>query len=175
MVDGRQLGADHVTFQGIKKAGHLVHLERPCAYNRCLKQFLASLHADGQFTPSWKENRKSSPAFLINIYYHIICIMYHCFKLSSEINNSFSFFFFSPFFEFIWVTLFIHKTGDNYLLLHNVPVKKSNLSIVLSFSPSTTPQSNCRRPPLQMIQWTMEQWWKQFAQIKAHWHILGKD
>ncbi|KAH9663141.1 AB hydrolase-1 domain-containing protein [Citrus sinensis] len=47
-----QLGADHVTFQGIKKAGHLVHLERPCAYNRCLKQFLASLHADGQFTPS---------------------------------------------------------------------------------------------------------------------------
>ncbi|GAY42699.1 hypothetical protein WN944_021065 [Citrus x changshan-huyou] len=47
-----QLGADHVTFQGIKKAGHLVHLERPCAYNRCLKQFLASLHADEQFTPS---------------------------------------------------------------------------------------------------------------------------
>lgn len=98
MVDDRQLGADHVTFQGIKKAGHLVHLERPCAYNRCLKEFLASLHADGQFTPSWKENRKSSPAFLINIYYHIICIMYHCFKLSSEINNSFFFFFFFPLF-----------------------------------------------------------------------------
>ncbi|KAA8547370.1 hypothetical protein F0562_003766 [Nyssa sinensis] len=39
-----QLG-DKVTFQGIKKAGHLVHLERPCVYNRCLKQFLASLHA----------------------------------------------------------------------------------------------------------------------------------
>lgn len=122
-----------------------------------------------------KENKKSSPSFFINIHYHIICIMYHCFKLSSEINNSFFFFFFFPFFEFIWITLFIHKTGDNYLLLHNVPVKKSNLSIVLSFSPSTTPQSNCRRPPLQMIQWTMEQWWKQFAQIKAHWHILGKD
>ncbi|KAL0378139.1 UNVERIFIED_CONTAM: hypothetical protein Sradi_3119400 [Sesamum radiatum] len=40
-----QLG-DKATFQGIKKAGHLVHLERPCVYNRCLNQFLASLHAD---------------------------------------------------------------------------------------------------------------------------------
>ncbi|KAH7566402.1 hypothetical protein JRO89_XS08G0153800 [Xanthoceras sorbifolium] len=40
-----QLG-DNATFQGIKKAGHLVHLERPCVYNRCLKQFLASLHTD---------------------------------------------------------------------------------------------------------------------------------
>ncbi|GLU13730.1 hypothetical protein SLE2022_303460 [Rubroshorea leprosula] len=40
-----QLG-ENTTFQGIKKAGHLVHLERPCVYNRCLKQFLASLHAD---------------------------------------------------------------------------------------------------------------------------------
>ncbi|WCJ24921.1 alpha/beta-Hydrolases superfamily protein [Euphorbia peplus] len=38
-----QLG-ENATFQGIKKAGHLVHLERPCVYNRCLKQFLASLH-----------------------------------------------------------------------------------------------------------------------------------
>nr|GMD58824.1 epoxide hydrolase 4-like [Ipomoea batatas] len=34
------------TFQGIKKAGHLVHLERPCVYNRFLKQFLASLYGD---------------------------------------------------------------------------------------------------------------------------------
>ncbi|XP_019154540.1 PREDICTED: epoxide hydrolase 4-like [Ipomoea nil] len=34
------------TFQGIKKAGHLVHLERPCVYNRFLKQFLASLYDD---------------------------------------------------------------------------------------------------------------------------------
>ncbi|KAJ4714400.1 Epoxide hydrolase-like [Melia azedarach] len=41
-----QLGGN-TTFQGIKKGGHLVHLERPCAYNRCLKHFLASLHADG--------------------------------------------------------------------------------------------------------------------------------
>ncbi|KAL3525382.1 hypothetical protein ACH5RR_013754 [Cinchona calisaya] len=40
-----QLG-DKATFQGIKKAGHLVHLERPCVYNRCLKKFLASLKAD---------------------------------------------------------------------------------------------------------------------------------
>ncbi|KAF5736032.1 hydrolase family protein [Tripterygium wilfordii] len=34
---------DNATFQGITKAGHLVHLERPCVYNRCLKRFLASL------------------------------------------------------------------------------------------------------------------------------------
>ncbi|KAK6150893.1 hypothetical protein DH2020_015825 [Rehmannia glutinosa] len=40
-----QLG-DNATFQGIKKAGHLVHLERPCLYNKCLKEFLATLHAD---------------------------------------------------------------------------------------------------------------------------------
>ncbi|GMY11520.1 Epoxide hydrolase 4 [Fagus crenata] len=40
-----QLG-EKASFQGIKKAGHLVHLERPCVYNRCLKQILASLHAD---------------------------------------------------------------------------------------------------------------------------------
>ncbi|XP_057967538.1 uncharacterized protein LOC131157415 [Malania oleifera] len=40
-----QLG-DNATFEGIKKAGHLVHLERPCVYNRCLKRFLASLHTD---------------------------------------------------------------------------------------------------------------------------------
>ncbi|PON67654.1 Epoxide hydrolase-like [Parasponia andersonii] len=38
-----QLG-EKATFQGIQKAGHLVHLERPCVYNRCLKRFLASLH-----------------------------------------------------------------------------------------------------------------------------------
>ncbi|BFG39125.1 hypothetical protein CerSpe_253990 [Prunus speciosa] len=42
-----QLG-ENATFEGIKKAGHLVHLERPCVYNRCLKRFLASLpHEDG--------------------------------------------------------------------------------------------------------------------------------
>ncbi|PSS21401.1 Epoxide hydrolase [Actinidia chinensis var. chinensis] len=40
-----QLG-DKATFQGIKKAGHLVHLERPCVYNRFLKRFLASLNED---------------------------------------------------------------------------------------------------------------------------------
>ncbi|ERM94741.1 hypothetical protein AMTRI_Chr03g50180 [Amborella trichopoda] len=28
------------TFEGIKKAGHLVHLERPCVYNRLLNRFL---------------------------------------------------------------------------------------------------------------------------------------
>lgn len=41
----RQLGAK-ATYRGIQKAGHLVHLERPCFYNRCLKEFLASLNAD---------------------------------------------------------------------------------------------------------------------------------
>ncbi|XP_026431938.1 uncharacterized protein LOC113329168 isoform X3 [Papaver somniferum] len=40
----RQLG-DKTTLQGIQKAGHLVHLERPCVFNKCLKEFLASLHA----------------------------------------------------------------------------------------------------------------------------------
>ncbi|XP_020229553.1 epoxide hydrolase 4 [Cajanus cajan] len=39
-----QLG-DGTTFEGIKKAGHLVHLERPCVYNRCLKHFIASFFA----------------------------------------------------------------------------------------------------------------------------------
>lgn len=43
----RELG-DNATFRGIPKAGHLVHLERPCVYNRCLKQFLATLHSDAQ-------------------------------------------------------------------------------------------------------------------------------
>ncbi|XWS45423.1 hypothetical protein CRYUN_Cryun15aG0135500 [Craigia yunnanensis] len=40
-----QLG-ENTTFEGIKKAGHLVHLERPCVYNKCLKHFLASLLAE---------------------------------------------------------------------------------------------------------------------------------
>lgn len=40
-----QLGKK-TTFEGIKKAGHLVHLERPCAYNRCLKRCLVSLQLD---------------------------------------------------------------------------------------------------------------------------------
>lgn len=32
--------------QSINKAGHLVHLERPCVYNRLLKEFLACVHAE---------------------------------------------------------------------------------------------------------------------------------
>lgn len=39
-----QLG-DGTTLQDIKKAGHLVHLERPCVYNRYLKQCIASFLA----------------------------------------------------------------------------------------------------------------------------------
>ncbi|XVF59632.1 hypothetical protein PTKIN_Ptkin07bG0291400 [Pterospermum kingtungense] len=40
-----QLG-ENTTFEGIEKAGHLVHLERPWVYNSCLKQVLASLLAE---------------------------------------------------------------------------------------------------------------------------------
>jgi len=43
----RQLG-EGTTFEGIKKAGHLVHLERPCVYNRCLKKFIASFLASNE-------------------------------------------------------------------------------------------------------------------------------
>ncbi|KAL8044896.1 hypothetical protein ABFX02_08G076300 [Erythranthe guttata] len=39
---------DKATVEGIKKAGHLVHLERPCVYNRCLKKFLISLHTTNE-------------------------------------------------------------------------------------------------------------------------------
>uniref|UniRef100_A0A7C8YQL5 AB hydrolase-1 domain-containing protein n=1 Tax=Opuntia streptacantha TaxID=393608 RepID=A0A7C8YQL5_OPUST len=39
---------ENATYEGIKKAGHLVHLERPCVYNRCLKRFLATLYEDYQ-------------------------------------------------------------------------------------------------------------------------------
>ncbi|RCV39411.1 hypothetical protein SETIT_8G222500v2 [Setaria italica] len=39
-----QLG-EKMMLQSIRKAGHLVHLERPCVYNRCLKEFLASITA----------------------------------------------------------------------------------------------------------------------------------
>lgn len=37
---------ENATYEGIKKAGHLVHLERPCVYNRHLKRFLASVYED---------------------------------------------------------------------------------------------------------------------------------
>ncbi|XP_076939653.1 uncharacterized protein LOC143608522 [Bidens hawaiensis] len=41
----RQLG-ENTSVEGIDKAGHLVHIERPCVYTRCLKKFLDSLPAD---------------------------------------------------------------------------------------------------------------------------------
>lgn len=41
----RQLG-EKATLKIIKKAGHLVHLERPCIYNRCLKEFLVLVHPE---------------------------------------------------------------------------------------------------------------------------------
>ncbi|XP_045786784.1 epoxide hydrolase 4 isoform X1 [Trifolium pratense] len=42
-----QLG-DGTTFESIEKAGHLVHLERPCVYNRCLKKFIDSFLASNE-------------------------------------------------------------------------------------------------------------------------------
>ncbi|KAJ8485856.1 hypothetical protein OPV22_018341 [Ensete ventricosum] len=39
-----QLG-ESVTLRSIEKARHLVHLQRPFVYNRCLKEFLALIHA----------------------------------------------------------------------------------------------------------------------------------
>lgn len=32
--------------QSISKAGHLVHIERPCVYNQHLKEFLAYVNAE---------------------------------------------------------------------------------------------------------------------------------
>ncbi|XP_074381440.1 uncharacterized protein LOC141723514 isoform X2 [Apium graveolens] len=49
----KQLG-DLATYQGIEKAGHLAHIEKPFIYNKCLKQFLDSL----QETEA--ENQRSS-------------------------------------------------------------------------------------------------------------------
>ncbi|XP_071704343.1 uncharacterized protein [Rutidosis leptorrhynchoides] len=46
-----QLG-DNTTVEGISKAGHLVHIERPCVYTQCLKKFLASLPADETQKPN---------------------------------------------------------------------------------------------------------------------------
>ncbi|XP_039122305.1 LOW QUALITY PROTEIN: epoxide hydrolase 4-like [Dioscorea cayenensis subsp. rotundata] len=40
-----QLG-EKATVQGIEKAGHLVHLERPFAYNQCLKEYLALIYPE---------------------------------------------------------------------------------------------------------------------------------
>ncbi|PKA47225.1 isochorismate synthase / 2-succinyl-5-enolpyruvyl-6-hydroxy-3-cyclohexene-1-carboxylate synthase / 2-succinyl-6-hydroxy-2,4-cyclohexadiene-1-carboxylate synthase / O-succinylbenzoate synthase [Apostasia shenzhenica] len=42
-----QLG-EIATLQPVKKAGHLVHLERPCVYNRQLKQFLALVNSSSE-------------------------------------------------------------------------------------------------------------------------------
>lgn len=72
----RQLG-DRVMFQGIKKAGHLVHLERPCVYNRCLKEFLAiSTQANGA---SWAMVKPHpSCAVLISLvhFMHHLCLLF---------------------------------------------------------------------------------------------------
>ncbi|XP_072959623.1 uncharacterized protein [Typha angustifolia] len=40
-----QLG-EKATLESIPNAGHLLHVERPCAYNRVLKKFLASVNAE---------------------------------------------------------------------------------------------------------------------------------
>ncbi|KAJ9564639.1 hypothetical protein OSB04_000605 [Centaurea solstitialis] len=41
----RQLG-EKTTIEAIENAGHIVHIERPCVYNQCLKEFLSSLPID---------------------------------------------------------------------------------------------------------------------------------
>ncbi|KQJ91462.1 uncharacterized protein LOC100838123 isoform X2 [Brachypodium distachyon] len=44
---------EKATLRSISRAGHLAHLERPCVYNRCLKEFLAlAMHSP---TSSWPE------------------------------------------------------------------------------------------------------------------------
>ncbi|KAM4092503.1 hypothetical protein ACJW30_06G044400 [Castanea mollissima] len=45
----RQLG-DRATLQYIEKAGHLVEVERPCVYNKHLKEILTTLLEDGDQT-----------------------------------------------------------------------------------------------------------------------------
>ncbi|KAG9146050.1 hypothetical protein Leryth_016607 [Lithospermum erythrorhizon] len=42
---------DNTTLEAIDKAGHLVHLERPCVYNRRLKNFLDSLYTEDENPP----------------------------------------------------------------------------------------------------------------------------
>ncbi|RYQ80198.1 hypothetical protein HN51_006877 [Arachis hypogaea] len=39
----KELLGNKTTFEGIKNAGHLVHMERPCAFNTSLNHFLSSL------------------------------------------------------------------------------------------------------------------------------------
>uniref|UniRef100_A0A453PDH7 AB hydrolase-1 domain-containing protein n=1 Tax=Aegilops tauschii subsp. strangulata TaxID=200361 RepID=A0A453PDH7_AEGTS len=46
-----QLG-ENCYLQGIPKAGHLLHLERPCAYNRQLGRFLAYVNSQENQTTS---------------------------------------------------------------------------------------------------------------------------
>ncbi|MED6159898.1 hypothetical protein PIB30_046550 [Stylosanthes scabra] len=43
----QELGGS-TTLESIKKAGHLVHIERPCVYNRCLKKFIDSIFSASQ-------------------------------------------------------------------------------------------------------------------------------
>lgn len=46
---------EKATLQSISKAGHLVHLERPCAYNRHLKEFLAQIVIDDPINNKWSK------------------------------------------------------------------------------------------------------------------------
>jgi pimeloyl-ACP methyl ester carboxylesterase len=45
MTMKEQLG-EKAMLQSISKAGHLVHIERPCVYNQHLKEFLAYVNAE---------------------------------------------------------------------------------------------------------------------------------
>ncbi|KAJ4771310.1 alpha/beta-Hydrolases superfamily protein [Rhynchospora pubera] len=45
-MDMKEKLGEKATIQTIDKAGHLVHLERPCRYNRLLKEYLATVTAE---------------------------------------------------------------------------------------------------------------------------------
>lgn len=69
----RQLG-EKTILQSIKKAGHLLHVERPCAYNRHLKKFLALVKDEG--TEEWSSSDVLYS--IISLWTSITIYFYHC-------------------------------------------------------------------------------------------------
>lgn len=84
----RQLG-DRVMFQGIKKAGHLVHLERPCVYNRCLKEFLAiSTQANGASWAMVKPHPSCTVLISLVHFMHHLCLLFSATNLFNYLPSS---------------------------------------------------------------------------------------
>ena len=80
--DHRQLG-DRATLQYIEKAGHLVEAERPCVYNKHLKEILATLLEDGH-KKQWSLWLICHPLCTsIFYYYEIVC--FDCTSLCTSI------------------------------------------------------------------------------------------